>query len=578
MKTRGFISLCLFLLLAFIAVGNTISNLVSTSGLTPLISTGIQDSVRIDTTGQPQRKTDTTPRFIFNHPQGSDTISSLSHISSLLQGRVAGIIRVDYPQGSDTIGSVQETASNQRVQPRPNESKIYLEDAIPLNNYSFDLYHKIRKEKENILLSPLSTYYALLLAYEGAKNQTRKEFEKVLYIKGISKNTLKSLLLPLTDTLQGYHISNAIWRDNNMALKEKYMKAIIHKYSSEIKQTDFRNKETAASNINNWISEKTNDMVREALHSSHIKDSTSIIIANTVYLKGEWQNKFDKQKTKSNIFFASAEDQYSVAFMHITETLPYYENDLFQCISKPYKDSHLSFCIILPKSLFGIVEIEEKMNAGFLKEILADLQPAKTMISLPKLKLESNWELSDALQEMGLTTAFSNQSDFSSISDNPLSLENIIHNSVIEVDEEKTEAAAATLSTFRVRGLPQTPSYHLFNADHPFLFFVIDNRSKAILFMGRYSKPTDAVAIEKKVLKNVSIREKEGFFSGSDSRKVLYVIDNKAQEKNTLPNISPEEVETFTIIRDKDIIGRYTTEEYNQAIFITLKKKKKFKE
>ncbi len=575
MKTVGFTCLYLFLLLPFIATEDTIPHPVSTSGLTSIISTGIRNSVTIDSIGQPQRKASTASRFIFDHAQGSDTIDSISSLSQIGHRRVAGVLRIDYPQENDTIGLVRETDSNKRIQARQNESKKYLKDATPLNSYSFDLYHKVRKEKENILLSPLSSYYALLLAYEGAEGQTREEFEKVLYIEGISKKTINSLLLPLADTLQGYQISNAIWRDNNMVLKEKYERTVTRKYSSEIKQTNFKNKEIAVSEINGWIAEKTNNKIQEAINSGHIKDSTSIVIANTVYLKGEWQNKFDRKNTKSGTFFASHENQYRVAFMHITETLPYYENDLFQFISKPYQNSHLSFCIILPKSLFGITEIEERMNTDSLKKILEEVQLANTKVSIPKLKLESNWNLTNALKEMGITTAFSNKSDFSAISDTLLTLENIIHNTVIEVDEEKTEAAAATLGTFWVRGIS---SYHVFNADHPFLFFVIDNRSKAILFIGRYSRPTDTATIEKEDLaKNISIREKEEFFFGNKPQKILFVIDKKTEieTRTTFPNIDPEEIESFKIVTDRKIIQKYTSEDYKQAVFITLKKKKK---
>ena len=540
MRTKEFTCLCL-LLLSFTALADTIPNLVSAPGFTTFISTGIQDSLKIDSIGQPQRKPGRVSRFIIDYPQGSDTVNSIGQLQGKLGGRVAGVIRIDYPQGSDTIASVRETESNQKPQSSSKESKVYLRDAPPLNNYSFDLYHKVKNDKENILLSPLSTYYALLLTYEGSKNQTRQEFEKVLHLEGVSGKAMDSLLLPLTDKQQGYHISNVVWTD----------------------------KETAASDINRWISEKTNNKIREAINSSDIKDSTSIVIANTVYFKGEWKNKFDKEKTKSGTFFASAENQYKIAFMHISETIPYYENDLFQFISKPYRDSHLSFCVILPKALFGIEEIEEKMNADLLKGILDEAQPASTMVSIPKLKLESNWKLSNALKEMGITSAFSDSSDFSAISDSPLALENIIHNTVIELDEEKTEAAAATATTFFIRGLP---SYHVFKADHPFMFFVIDNQTKVILFMGKYSKPTDGVALDKDSLaSNLEKRKDEKFYFGNTPQKLLFVIDEKIQTQADFNTIKPKDIKSFSMIKDKEKIREYTSEDYEAAIIITLK-------
>ncbi|NLX66907.1 MAG: serpin family protein [Bacteroidales bacterium] len=565
----GFTCLYLFLLLPFIAAENTIHHPISTSGLTPLISTGVQDSLIIDSINQPQQKPDTTRRFIFDHSQGSDTITSIGQLYPL-QRRVAGIIRVDYPQENDTTDSVQETGLNQVPQANPKESKEYLKNASSLNNYSFDLYHKLRHEEENILLSPLSSYYALLLAYEGAEGQTKEEFEKVLHIREISRKTMNSLLLPLSDTLQGYHISNAIWTDNDMVLKKKYKQAITCIYSSEIKQTNFQNKEVATSAINGWISQKTNDKIREVVNSSDIADSTSLVIVNSLYLKGEWRNKFDKERTNPAPFFVDAENQSNVDFMNATETLPYFENESYQFISKPFKDSSLSFCVVLPKALFGIDALEEKINVEFLKETLDSASPAQTNISIPKLRLETAWRIEDALQQMGLKAAFSNQSDFSGITDMPLSLGKVIHKAVIELDEEKAEAAAATTGTFYIRGLP---SYHIFKADHPFLFFVIDNHSKTIFFMGRYNKPSDGEAIEKEALaSNLKKRETEEFFFGNKPQKILFIIDEKIESQDTFNSLNHNDIKSFKIIKETAEIRKYTTEDYNHAIIITLKK------
>lgn len=466
-------------------------------------------------------------------------------------------------------GSNQTTQSSDKNQSSDKESGLSPENTSPLNNYSFDLYHQMKNEKENILLSPLSTYYALLMAYEGAEGKTKEEFEKVLDLQKESTQTMDSFLSALNDKQQYYQISNAIWTDNNLVVKETYKKTLARNYSSGIMQTDFKNKETAVSVINGWITEKTNDKIREVINSSNIKDSTSIVIVNTLYLKGEWLNKFDKQKTKSAPFFTCAENQYNVNFMNITEHLPYFETDTYQFISKPYKDSHLSFCVILPKEIFGINEIEKEMNAAFLKGILDSARSAQTLLSLPKLKLESRFELSNALKKMGLKAAFSEQADFSSITkEMPITLNKIVHKTLIELDEEKTEAAAATASTFYVRGLP---SYHVFKADHPFIFFVIDNRSTAILFMGKYSKPTEGVPIEKESLSsNLKNREEEKLFFANQPQKILFIIDEKIQTQADFNNINPRDIKSFSVIKDKEKIREYTTDDYEGVIIITL--------
>ena len=176
-------------------------------------------------------------------------------------------------------------------------------------------------------------------------------------------------------------------------------------------------------------------------------------------LKVKWLNKFEKQKTISATFFTDVGNQYKVDFMNMTESLPYYENDDYQVISKPYRNSDLSFCIILPKKLFGIEEIEKKMNNDFLKKILDSTYSTETSLSIPKLKLESSYMLSDALINLGLKSAFTNQADFTGITEEkPLRLGQVLHKTWIELDEDKTEAAAAT-ATIMIKGLP---SYKIF--------------------------------------------------------------------------------------------------------------------
>jgi len=447
-----------------------------------------------------------------------------------------------------------------------------------LNSYSFDLYREINIGNENILLSPLSTYYALLMAYEGSKNKTKQEFEKVLYLgnQGSIKNDFIHNHASKSDSRSFYSVSNAIWVDKSVKIDEVFRNSVEHKYLSDFEQTDFTNANLAVSNINGWVSEKTNRRINEIVSSANINSETKMLISNAVYFKGEWLNKFEKQKTISAPFFTSVENQYKVDFMHMTENLQYFENDEYQFISKPYKDSNFSFCIILPKKLFGIEEIEKKLNTDFFKETLDSTYSAKTLLSIPKLKLESSSKLKDALKNVGLKTAFTSEADFSGITkEAPLMLGQVLHNTWIELDEEKTEAAAATAVVVRITGLP---SYKVFKADHPFVFFVMDNRSSAIIFMGRYIKPTDGEKIEKESLtKNLDNRMQEKFSVGNLYKGPLYVVDKKILTRAEFEAISPEDIESITVIKNKEEIRKYSSGNYDGALIITLKKRKQKK-
>lgn len=444
-----------------------------------------------------------------------------------------------------------------------------------LNRYSFDLYRETKVEKENLFLSPLSTYYALLVAYEGSKNATKQEFEKVLYLKSSSslKNDYLYNIASKSDSCSGFKVSNAIWVNKSLQIEGEYRKSVSGKYFSDFMQTDFANTESAVSDINRWVSEKTNRRINEIVNAGNINSDTKLLISNAVYFKGEWLNKFEKQKTISAPFFTSVENQYKVDFMNMTESLQYFENDEYQFISKPYRDSDLSFCIILSKKLFGIEEIEKKMNNDLFKEILDSAYSTKTSLSIPKLKLESSYMLSVALKNAGLKSAFTSKADFSGITkEEPLWLGQVFHKTWIELDEEKTEAAAVT-TTIMVTGLP---SYKVFKADHPFVFFIIDNNTKAILFMGRYVKPTHGETIEKESLTyNLEKRKKEKFAIGGKGTGVLLVLDKKIISQAEFQALNPGDIESLNVYKDKEEVAKYSSENYDGVVVITLKKKRR---
>jgi serpin B len=442
-----------------------------------------------------------------------------------------------------------------------------------VNRYSFDLYQKAKVEGENLLLSPPGTYYALMLAYEGSANKTKQEFEKVLFLKNSA--ALKSdylhdhLITP--DSCPGLIISNAIWLDESLQVESEYINSLSDKYFSDLKRTDFNKKESAVSDINSWYSEKTNRRINEVVDPANINSATKLLISNAVYFKGEWHKEFEKTETISAPFFSGVENQYPIDFMKMTETLHYYENSEFQFISKPYRDSGLSFCIILPGKLFGIEEIEDQMNSDFLKEILDNTYLTSTSLSIPKLKLESTCELSDALKKRGLRTAFSSEADFSRITKAaPMMLQKVIHKASIEMDEENTEAAAATAVVVRITG---KSSYKVFKADHPFIFFVLDNSSGDILFIGRYINPEDGEGINKEsITKNLEKRMKEIISTESESEEPLIVINGKIMTRSGLNNIDPESIKSIRVIKGEEALEKY--QHPYGVIVIELKKRR----
>lgn len=442
-----------------------------------------------------------------------------------------------------------------------------------LNAYSFDLYSQAKVKDQNLFLSPLSTYHSLLILSKGAKNKTKQEFEKVLYLNKTDSTGNKLLFNPENQS-KGYSnftFSNAIWLDKAFQVKTEFREIINNQHLSLFKRTDFKNKSQAISEINDWVCDNTNQLIHEIIDENNINNSTQLLISNAVYFKGEWLHKFDKEKTCLETFFANFENQYTVNFMKKTETLDYYENDEFQFISKPYRSSNLSFCILLPKKLFDIELIEQNLSNTFFNTILNHTHSAKTALSIPQLKIESSMYLKEALENTGLTTAFSPLADFSGITDkHQLMLGNVIHKSHIELDEEKTEAAAATSTSIRITG---RASYKIFTADHPFVFFIIDKKSKAIVFMGRYVKPTvgEKITDTKNISENLKQRANAKTEVGNTA-PLIYLVNKRIISQAEFQAIDIKNIDSLRIYKSQEKISTFTSENCGGIIEITLKK------
>lgn len=445
-----------------------------------------------------------------------------------------------------------------------------------INSYSFDLYRGSVKGNENLLLSPLSTYYILLMAYEGAKEKTKQEFEKVLYLRS-PKSSMQKYFGSFpndSNSYGGFEMNNAVWLDKNLQTESKYENAVSEKYFSELKRTDFSNPTSAISAINQWVSDNTNGRIREIVNDKNVIPETGLLLSNSVYFKGEWLEKFDKRHTQTATFFASPENQYKVDFMKKREILRYFENNDFQIISKPYKSSKLSFCIILPKKLFALEVIEKEMNGNILNAVLDSSYYVNTSITIPKLKLEYDIELSEALKKAGLKSAFTTNANFSGITkEMPLKLGAVVHKTWIELDEEKTEAAAATVAPILI-GSARMSSFKVFNADHPFIFLIIDDSTRTILFIGRYVKPEQIEKIAdsaENFARNIEIRKNESTNVGEPKKGILYVVNEQVVSYNKFISINPNDIKSMEIIKEREDIYKYSRENCDGIIVVKTK-------
>ncbi len=369
-----------------------------------------------------------------------------------------------------------------------------------MNKFAIDLYKNIKDKEGNLFCSPFSISAALYMTYAGTRGETAKQMEKVLYID-VKDNQLHLACKKLLDLListEKYELmfANALWGENSYVFLPEFKEFIYEYYSGAFEPLDFRySPEPARLRINKWVEDKTNEKIKDLIPSGNITADTRLVLTNAVYFKSAWALKFSKMRTRFEDFFLSAGTPVKRKFMNKTDRYPYFETDTAQILQLSYTAEDLSMYIVLPKSVDGIKKIEETLGKDFLDKMLSNHLIRKVSVSMPKFTITDTFNLHDHLKTMGMPLAFSDLADFSGISkyikeqQNQLKISAVIHKAFIEVDEKGTEAAAATGVMMKAGGLAEEVPVVRFNADHPFMFFIVHNKTKTILFMGKVVNP-----------------------------------------------------------------------------------------
>lgn len=356
------------------------------------------------------------------------------------------------------------------------------EASYAVNNFAFSAGKIIMsKSAGNFFFSPFSIISAFGMAYAGASGDTAAEIESSLGINQGIHDSLGGLMKDLNGN--GYISSaNRVWLKNGLKLHRTYTDLLRLDYDSSAKELDIKGRtEESRKEINRWVSRVTRGKITDLLQT--LDPETRMIITNAVYFNAEWQKKFQKSATKSEKFYAGGKSK-EVPMMKQRGDFMYAEIDGVKAVMLPYKGYRLSMIAVLPprENPEALNDIDaEKFSAmtDSMKEYDVDLW-------LPKFKTEKRYELKNVFESLGVKTAFTNQADFSGItSDEPLKADEIVHETFINVDEERTEAAAATAMPLMMgTAMPERKPFAEFHADHPFMYFIRDNESGTILFMG----------------------------------------------------------------------------------------------
>ena len=287
-------------------------------------------------------------------------------------------------------------------------------------------------------------------------------------------------------------MANSLWPDEAYAILPAFATLIEKQYGAGITAVNFQTAhEQARLDINAWVEAKTNDKIKEIIQPGMIDGEIRLALVNAIYFKGDWLDQFDRQLTEEAPFWITTGDSAKVHMMTQTGTFEYAEDDHLQILELPYAGDDLSMVILLPRAVDGLGQIESALGPEQLDRWLGHLVTTKVKISLPRFKLMDRHWLKDALAAMGMGDGFDKSvADFSGIDghkgkEKGLFLSEAIHQAIVEVNEEGTEASAATAIV--VRSMDEAPP--VFRADHPFLFLIRDRITGSILFMGRLVRP-----------------------------------------------------------------------------------------
>ncbi len=372
-----------------------------------------------------------------------------------------------------------------------NKAKAGVETKVD-NSFALGLYAKLKDEKGNIFFSPASVSTALAMVYEGARGETAEEIRSTFNYSehNEERRDYFRCMMERLNKKEEYDITiaNALWAQKDFGLLKDYTDIVDRHYGGKVTSVDFiKDTENTRQTINNWVENKTNDKIKNLLSKDSVNGSTRLVLTNAIYFKGDWEKQFDKDLTREEEFRTESEKVNTPMMRHEkSQKFRYGETEEYQILELPYKGGELSMLLILPKD--GYFEmVESSLTEDNLEAWQQGMSYGEVIVEMPKFKTETEYEMRGTLSAMGMPMAFSEVADFSGITgDRDLEISGVIHKAFVDVNEEGTEAAAATGVVMRSFSISRPK---VFRADHPFIY-AIQEKNSNILFMGRVVSPT----------------------------------------------------------------------------------------
>ncbi|KAI8739264.1 antitrypsin isoform X1 [Biomphalaria glabrata] len=362
------------------------------------------------------------------------------------------------------------------------------------SDFSQRLYQKVALNEPSIVYSPYSIHSALTMTSLGARGDTETEMKNTLGITslGNSVHTIYKELIEQINSVTDVELNtaNAIFVKPNFQIVPKFTQDTTEYYSAQTANIDLSANGGPEKPINDYIANKTENIIQNVLQPGTIDDDTVMLLINTIFFNGTWEATFDKHQTRNQDFKQLPYVVKQVEMMTDDRNVNIKRDDVnkVDIAELPFKGGRFSFYIALPQAIDGITDLEQLLaRPEKVKQLFTGLSSVRVQLSIPKFKTETTLSLNTPLKDMGIRKAFiSKVADFSGITSAEIFISEVLHKAVIEVMETGTVAAAATVVAvfYEPAQLPPTES---FIADHPFVYFLRDNQTGQILFQGKFS-------------------------------------------------------------------------------------------
>jgi len=397
-------------------------------------------------------------------------------------------------------------ASLERLPLQIDESVDISPLVIGNNKFALDLYQRLRLEnsQKNLVFSPYSIAMALAMTYGGARNETAAEMRSVLHIQQPDEafhqswNALDQLMLLRAEAPNEYEqgvrlrVTNAVWAQQDYLFLDEYLRLLALNYGAGLQITDFLNfPEESRQAINQWTYAETEEKIKDLIPQGAIHQLTRMVLVNAIFLNAAWRQPFTEEHTQPGAFTLEDGSQIHVPLMWQIQNIPHSVNENYSLVELPYSTGKLGMLLIMPAE--GQMEaFSQALDANRLEKIMTDITWGDVDLALPRFQFRTGANLNDHLSQLGMKQAFiPTQADFSGMEPGKeLYIDQVIHQAFINVNENGTEAAAATVVMMAGKGFnPAEPAEIHFN--RPFLFIIRDIETGAILFIGQVLNPAE---------------------------------------------------------------------------------------